>query len=136
MINEFYQTLENSFRNIFVEQNSRQDIIKITKTIESKKPILNLMESEAGSFSTLFLPFHGGCIYPYNFKKICQKYNVNKNLIRFCKLAGEIESLTVDYAIYEKEPSSKEKLILLSKLKEFLKILPNYEEFKRWLGTL
>lgn len=133
IINEFYQALTNSFENIFIEQNSRQDILKIIRAIENDKPILDLMENKAGSFSTIFLPFHEGNIYPYHFENICQKYNIDKKLIEFCKLAGEIESITADYAIYEKEPSKKKKLVLLGKLKEFLKILPSYEKFQRWL---
>ena len=132
-INEFYTTTINSFKHIFVEQNSKNDILNVIEAIENEIPILDLMETESGSFSTIFLPFHGGEIYPHYFKKMYQKYDFDKKLIEFYKLAGEIESLTNDYAIYEKEPSKKDKSALLVKLKEFLKILPSYEEFQNWL---
>jgi hypothetical protein len=130
---EFYQKLKNSFKHIFVEQNSKDEILCIIKAIENNEPILDLMENASGSFSTIFLPFHWNEIYPYHFKKISKKYNLTKKLIEFCKLAGEIESITSNYAFYEKEQNGKEKAFLLSKLKEFFKILPSYEEFQAWL---
>lgn len=132
---EFRKKIVTSFENIFVRQNCKQDIVDVVYALEHAQPILLVIEEQNASFSTIFSPFHAGQIIPFNFMRLASKYHFSEKLVYFFELAGEIEDMTDEYAIYgdEEEPSKEEKEKLLYKLKEFLSMLPNVVEFESWL---
>lgn len=124
--------MEKSFENIFVHQKNLTDIQKVVAALKKDEPILNLVEGDRGSFSTIFLPFHGGTILESNIT-FAEQEGINEDLRNFSLLAGKIESLTDIFATYDKEPSREEKEKLLPLLEEFIEKIPTYETFKRWI---
>jgi hypothetical protein len=133
LLDFYYQRLLDSFENLFIGLDSKQEILKVISAIQNQEPILPIAEGDNGSFSTIFLPFHAGLIQPFNVKELKANNNLHPKLIRFCELCAEIEGLTDLYSTYENEPTELEKLKLLPKLQEFISILPTYDEFKKWL---
>jgi len=129
-IQKFYSELHKSFVNLFVNQRSQRDIAEIIDTLEQIQPIGDLLESSAGSFSTIFVPFHSG---DTRFQAISKNYSFLPKLLEFCTLAGKIESLTDTMGITGEEPTKQDKAKLLPLLKEFLAILPSSKEFESWL---
>ena len=128
----YFPRLFASFRNLFGDQNSRQDIADVIAALETERPIAGLMQSPVGSFSTIFLPFHSGT---EEYKTAMENGKMHPKLTQFCVLCGKIESLTDTMGITGEEPSVEDKTKLLPLLKEFLMILPPPEEFGKWLNA-
>lgn len=132
-LSEFYQAILHSFENLFEKQDGRQDIIMLINGLENKQPLLPLLEHEKGSLSTLFVPFHSGTNFPYNFPELRAQNLLDPRLIEFCDYAAILEGPLSDYELYDHEPSAEEKEALLENLKHFNSLLPSYEVFKSWL---
>ncbi|MCF7844935.1 MAG: hypothetical protein K9M03_03865 [Kiritimatiellales bacterium] len=130
---KFYDSLKESFYKLFVEQNSKENIVNVIYAIRQDKPVLPIMEAYTGSFSTIFLPFHAGMTYPFDFKNLSSKHKMHPKLIEFCKLAAQIEGITDEMATFNKEPPVQPKENLKIALEKFLEILPSYNEFESWL---
>lgn len=127
----FCQSNLKSFKNLFVDQNCKQEIVDMIKAIEEGRPILDIADNEKGTFSTIFEPFHfGGIDTQYFFK---QGLPSNSNYWRFSGLAADIESMTDKYVIREDEPDEEERKELLGYLKKFIEILPDLDTFQSWL---
>lgn len=132
-LSDYYQRLLDNFETIFICLDSKEEILEVISAIQNQKPLLPIAEGNNGSFSTIFLPFHAGLIEPFNFRELKANNNLHPKLIRFCELCAEIEGMTDLYSTYENEPTEMEKIKLLPKLQEFIRILPTFDEFKKWL---
>lgn len=130
-LTRFYDQVAQSFKVLFCELQVKEEILQIIKFIEENQPIAGLLEpEEKGSFWTIFLPFHSNTEIFFKFQK-----NLNKNLVKFCKLSGQIECLLTETSdvFYIQEPPIELKENLLFLLKKFIKILPDFDTFKSWL---
>lgn len=132
-LRSFYRDLSLSWHRLFVRHDNKLVILSVIELLETGRPILNVTESIKGSFSTIFLPFHDGSLFPHNFKALSDQFPLHPKLVKFCRLAGEIERLTGKHAIYPCEPKNSEREKLLEVLKEFAAIFPSYDEFCSWL---
>ena len=128
----YFSSLLASFRNLFENQNSKQDIVDVIEALEADRLIADLMQSPHGSFSTIFLPFHSGT---EEFKTAMESGAVHPKLAQFCTVCGKIEGLTDTMGITGEEPLTDDKKKLLPLLQEFLTILPSPEEFRKWLDA-
>jgi len=127
----FCQSQLKSFKNLFVDQNCKQEILDMIKAIEEGRPILDIADSEKGTFSTIFEPFHFGNWEIQRFFR--QGLPSNPNYWQFSGLAADIESMTDEYVIRENEPEEEERKELLGYLKKFIEILPDLDTFQSWL---
>jgi hypothetical protein len=129
----FYRDLSRSFHNLFVQRDSKRIILTVIERLETGRSILSVTEGADGSFSTIFLPFHDGNLFPHNFRVISQSFQLHPKLVKFCQLAGQLERLTGRHALYQHEPNSDEKSEILELLKAFVTVFPSYNEFCSWL---
>ncbi len=126
--------MQNSYRELFVNQNCRKEIENVIKALGENKPLLEMEEIKSAGFSTIFLPFHRNTIISENNEEISlidflEKNNYPAEMIAFCRLSGEIESMTDTLHLESEEPSNEFKLKLKGKLKEFLGCLGGVKGF-------
>lgn len=122
----------HSFEELFLHQNAQADIATLITAIQQNEAILSIVENSHGSFSTIFLPFHGNTILE-NGECLIDSPSLATELKSFCEIAATIESTTDTWATLQQEPSEELKQQLLPQLQTFLKQLPTIETFHSWI---
>jgi hypothetical protein len=132
-IHAFYTAIADAFENLFVRQCCGQDIADVVVAVDQGRPIRPLLESDKGSFSTIFAPFHARQVFPINVQQLVQGHTLHAKLVEFCTLAATIEGLTDAIGMNDSEPTEEQKRSLAELLRTFLAALPTAQVFQSWL---
>ncbi len=123
---EILQKMAKSYSRIFSDTSTLEEIKAVINALQNNKPILQLLESNKGTFSTIFTPFHAGTIGSNGIEWR------NENLPSACKKIMEncahIESLIDDASSINIEPSEEVKNQLLIELQNFVASFPKMKE--------
>lgn len=126
------KAMSREFDELFVHQHVESEMQKVVKAIEHGEEILPIVENNRGSFSTIFLPFHGKNVLEDG-KRLIDHPEIHLSLKEFCILAADIENMTDTWAMLEQEPAEVQKEKLRSLLQTFLGFLPSPDTFHSWI---
>jgi hypothetical protein len=124
------QQIIASYEHIFGDGSALQEIHNLIHALEQDKPVLDLLESSRGSFSTIFVPFHAGTITADGIQ--FRHLNLPPPCLEFMENCAKIESLVDELPAREVEPDGNTRKQLVVALRNFLEHFPSTEDVVSW----